>query len=78
MASATIEMHGVRRLYQQADLTDTIALDGIDLTIEPGTFVSIIGPSGCGKSTLLRLISGQEPTDAGRITVCGLTPNEAA
>ncbi|MFJ9388488.1 ABC transporter ATP-binding protein [Nocardioides sp. NPDC101246] len=78
MGSATIEMHGVRRLYEQADLSELIALDDIDLTIEPGTFVSIIGPSGCGKSTLLRLISGQESADAGRITVCGLTPKEAA
>jgi NitT/TauT family transport system ATP-binding protein len=71
-------MHGVRRLYEQADLAELIALDDIDLTIEPGTFVSIIGPSGCGKSTLLRLISGQESADAGQITVCGLTPKEAA
>lgn len=78
MGSATIEMHGVRRLYEQADLVDLIALDDVDLTIEPGRFVSIIGPSGCGKSTLLRLISGQESADAGRITVCGLTPKEAA
>ncbi|MER7607828.1 ABC transporter ATP-binding protein [Nocardioides sp. NPDC127503] len=78
MGSATIEMHGVRRLYEQADLAELIALDDIDLTIEPGTFVSIIGPSGCGKSTLLRLISGQESADAGKITVCGLTPREAA
>jgi NitT/TauT family transport system ATP-binding protein len=78
VGSATIEMHGVRRLYEQADLAELIALDDIDLTIEPGTFVSIIGPSGCGKSTLLRLISGQESADAGKITVCGLTPKEAA
>ena len=78
MGSATIEMHGVRRLYEQADLSELIALDDIELTFEPGTFVSIIGPSGCGKSTLLRLISGQEKPDAGTITVCGLTPKEAA
>ncbi|MFE6649799.1 ABC transporter ATP-binding protein [Nocardioides sp. NPDC057772] len=78
MGSATIEMHGVRRLYEQADLSELVALDDIELTIEPGTFVSIIGPSGCGKSTLLRLVSGQERPDAGTITVCGLTPKEAA
>lgn len=71
-------MHGVRRLYEQADLSELVALDDIELTIEPGTFVSIIGPSGCGKSTLLRLVSGQEKPDAGRITVCGLSPKEAA
>lgn len=78
MGSATIEMHGVRRLYEQVDLSELVALDDIELTIEPGTFVSIIGPSGCGKSTLLRLISGQEKPDVGTITVCGLTPKEAA
>jgi len=40
------------------------ALDGIDLAIEPGEFLSIVGPSGCGKSTLLRLISGlSEPSE---------------
>ncbi len=78
MGSATIEMHGVRRLYEQADLSELVALDDIELTIEPGTFVSIIGPSGCGKSTLLRLVSGQERPDAGTITVCGLIPKEAA
>ena len=71
-------MRGIRRLYEQADLSEVVALDGIDLTIEPGTFVSVIGPSGCGKSTLLRLISGQERPDAGSVTVCGLSPREAA
>ena len=35
---------------------DTVALQGIDLDIRPGEFVSLIGPSGCGKSTLLRVI----------------------
>ena len=71
-------MRGIRRRYEQADLSEVVALDGIDLTIEPGTFVSIIGPSGCGKSTLLRLVSGQEKPDAGTVTVCGLSPREAA
>ncbi len=43
------------------------ALHNINLTIEPGSFVSLIGPSGCGKSTLLRLISGLTFPDGGSL-----------
>ena len=39
------------------------ALDGIDLTVRSGEFVSLLGPSGCGKSTLLNIVAGfQRPT----------------
>ena len=47
------------------------ALDGIDLTIGEGEFVSLIGPSGCGKSTLLRLIGDLTAPTAGTIEVNG-------
>ena len=41
----------------------TRAIDGVNLSLERGEFVTIVGPSGCGKSTLLRIISGlQQPT----------------
>ena len=40
----------------EAAAGQVVALSGIDLTVEPGEFVSLIGPSGCGKSTLQRLI----------------------
>jgi NitT/TauT family transport system ATP-binding protein len=45
----------------------TTALAGIDLTIFPGEFVSLLGPSGCGKSTLLKLIAGLAPPSSGMI-----------
>lgn len=43
------------------------ALSGIDLTVHPGSFISLIGPSGCGKSTLLRLIAGLIQPDTGSL-----------
>jgi sulfonate transport system ATP-binding protein len=47
------------------------ALHDVNLSVEPGTFTSLVGPSGCGKSTLLRLISGLESADGGHIRVRG-------
>jgi len=39
-------------------------LDAVDLTVQPGEFISIIGPSGCGKSTLLNIVAGLDQPDA--------------
>ena len=47
------------------------AVDGVDLTLEPGEILALVGPSGCGKSTLLRLVAGLLPVDAGRIVIGG-------
>ncbi|MEM1344973.1 MAG: ABC transporter ATP-binding protein [Pseudomonadota bacterium] len=44
------------------------ALDGLDLALHEGDFVSLLGPSGCGKSTALRLIAGLAPPTSGHIT----------
>ena len=55
----------------------TVALQGIDLTVEPREFVSLIGPSGCGKSTLLRVIGDLIPPTEGSASVNGKTAGRA-
>jgi NitT/TauT family transport system ATP-binding protein len=57
--------------------TGPLVLDGIDLTVGRGEFVSLIGPSGCGKSTLLRLIAGLTAASTGEIVIDGMTPENA-
>ena len=47
------------------------AVDGVDLTVEPGSFVCLLGPSGCGKTTTLRMIAGLESPTSGEIFIAG-------
>jgi NitT/TauT family transport system ATP-binding protein len=50
---------------------DLLALDGIDLDVAAGSFVSLVGTSGCGKSTLLNIVAGLDTPTAGTVTVDG-------
>ena len=50
---------------------DVVALDGLDIKIQPGELVALLGPSGCGKTTALRLLAGLDLPDAGQIIVDG-------
>lgn len=53
------------------------ALKNINLDISKGEFVSFIGPSGCGKTTFLRVMADLEKPTGGRITINGVSPEEA-
>jgi len=65
-----ITLRGVTKVFGQGSGA-TVALEGVDLTTPPGSFVSLIGPSGCGKSTILRMLAGLESPSSGTITVGG-------
>ncbi len=61
----------IENLIKRYDEAGVIALDGIDLEIKKGEFVSIMGPSGSGKSTLLNMIGALDQADEGSIQVAG-------
>lgn len=59
----------IEKISKTYDKADRAALDGVDLKIRDGEFVSIIGKSGSGKSTLLHIIGGIEKPSSGKITI---------
>ncbi len=71
---SVVELRGVSKTFAQGK---TVALQGIELSIEPGEFVSLIGPSGCGKSTLLRIIGDLVEPTAGQAAVNGKPAHQA-
>ena len=71
-ADALIEIDGVAKVFVGQDGEEIVALDGTDLRIGRGEFLSIVGPSGCGKSTLLSVVAGLlEPTE-GEVRIDGV------
>ena len=70
-----IVMQGIRKEYRMGD-NIVAALDGVDIHIKPGEFVSIIGPSGSGKSTLMNIIGCLDTSDEGEYRFDGLNIND--
>ena len=75
-AQAVIDARDLSLTFTTAD-GPVYALEGINLTVNDGDFVSFIGPSGCGKTTLLRVIADLEQATAGTISVNGMSPSQA-
>ena len=77
-----VRLENISKIYQDPKTgADFYAVHNTSLTIEPGSFVTLLGPSGCGKTTTLRMIAGFESPDEGEIylgdePINELTPNK--
>ena len=66
MTVPAVEIQRITKRFDQ-----TVALDGITLTIEAGSFVVLLGPSGSGKTTLLNILGGFLEPSEGRVSIGG-------
>ncbi|MGA7571278.1 MAG: ATP-binding cassette domain-containing protein, partial [Candidatus Aquilonibacter sp.] len=69
MSGAAIELRGISARYEGAD---QLAVDDVNLAVNPGELIALVGPSGSGKSTLLRTVNRLVPIERGRIELDGV------
>ena len=67
-----LELKNLYKTFNAGTVNEKRAIDGLDLTLEDGDFVTIIGGNGAGKSTTLNLIAGVFPADQGSILLDGV------
>ena len=66
-----LELVNVRKTFNPRTVNEKVALDGVNLRLADGDFVTVIGGNGAGKSTMLNAIAGVWPIDSGRIAIDG-------
>ena len=64
-----LSLKGIRKVFFPGTINEKVALNGVDLDLAPGDFVTIIGGNGAGKSTMLNATAGVWPIDKGTISI---------
>ena len=67
-----LDLINVRKTFNKGTINQRVALDGINLHLEDGDFVTVIGGNGAGKSTMLNAVAGVWPLDSGKIIIDGV------
>jgi putative ABC transport system ATP-binding protein len=67
-----LKLQGLRKTFHPGTVNEVRALQGVDLTIEEGSFVVVLGMNGSGKSTLLNAVAGSFFVDEGKIELAGI------
>ncbi|MBI5157264.1 MAG: ABC transporter ATP-binding protein [Acidimicrobiia bacterium] len=75
--TSAVAIAAVDKVFNPGSTDQVEALRGIDLTVAPGEFISLLGPSGCGKSTLLRIVGDLVTPTTGTVAVNGKTAPQA-
>ena len=67
-----LEIRNVHKTFNPGTINEKIALNGVNLKLEEGDFVTVIGGNGAGKSTMLNAVAGTWPVDDGSILIDGV------
>ena len=77
--SAVIELKALRKSFHgHLGIGRTVAVDGLDITVQPGEIFGLLGPNGAGKTTTLKLMLGLLRPDSGEALLFGRSPNDVA
>lgn len=69
---ALLQLNQIYKVFNEGTPDEKIALDHVNLRMEPGDFVTVIGSNGAGKSTLMNMISGKLVPDLGEVVIAGM------
>lgn len=67
-----LKLEGIAKTFNAGTVNEKVALNGLDLVLNEGDFVTVIGGNGAGKSTMLNAVAGVWPVDEGRISLDGI------